>query len=160
MVCENTAHNIALGLGVGVVIGDLFIWLYLKIVRWSIRGRRKNEVSQIEEKSVRVRAGSCVIEHSTGILERLVYILLLVSDVGAAGAFIGTWILIKAVVGWNVRQAWLQEEVRELKSKGEDIAQENLLRRLMRMAFISLHGSLVSLLFAILGAWLWCPDAL
>jgi len=77
---------------------------------------------------------------SIGILERLVYTLLLVCNVSAGGAFIGTWILAKIVTGWN----------RYTKDAVE----------FRTIAFIGLLGSMISLCFALAGALLWNPGLL
>lgn len=160
---ENTVQNIALGLGVGVLVSDFFIWLFLKVLRWSVNIHEEKETevragSHTLERSCKVCVGDWFIEHLTGWLERMIYIVLLVTNIAAAGAFIGTWLLVKVGVGWNVRQAWVKKQIKEHEDEWGKYA-EKMMRIFTRRLFISFQGSLVSVLCALGGAYLWCPEA-
>jgi len=72
---------------------------------------------------------------SIGILERLAVTSLLALGISGAGAFIGTWILVKMASGWNRLQK------SEPRYKARSIS--------------ALIMSLVSLSFAAVAAWLW-----
>lgn len=135
---ENEGQNIALGLGVGVLIAEPIVYYLMKLLEvWG-------DCVAEERKSIRWKRH--VVLHATGTLERLAYILLLVSNASAAGAFIGTWILAKVGTGWNLRQ--------QLSKQDEEASIDKRSRR----AFISLVGSLLSVLFSLLGVYLWRPE--
>ena len=134
MISDNYALNlfisvVVIGIAVGELVSCVFICLYEKLMYWPKEGLSWKDR---------------IVVHSTGIFERGVYMILLVSNLSAAGAFIGTWILAKVITGWNARQAWMEDEAKRFKVN--------------RRSFVSLQGSLVSLFFALLGAWLWCPN--
>lgn len=133
---DNDIQNIILGLGIGVFVAGF-------IVDGSLRLLEKWGACSIPDSEAK-NCGRRVVEYATGFLERLVYILLLVSEISAAAAFIGTWILAKVVTGWN-------QDMNETDRKEK--------QRVNRRAFVSLLGSLISLLFALLGAYLWRPEA-
>ena len=135
----------ALGLGIGLLVAEFIVYFSIKIAE-----KLDNcKVPEYEPRGWR----SDIVLHCTGVLERLAYIVLIVSQTPAVGAFIGTWILAKIATGWNVRQQLSQA----LELQGNEKKIEMMDKR-NRRAFVSLLGSLLSLLLALLGAYLWHPE--
>jgi hypothetical protein len=136
---DNDIQNIILGLGIGVFVAGFIVDVSLRLLEeWG-----DCRIPDPEAKN----CGRIVVEYATGFLERLVYILLLVSEVSAAAAFMGTWILAKVVTGWNL----IQQDMNATDKKEKQRANSR--------AFVSLLGSLISLLFGLLGAYLWRPES-
>jgi len=135
---ENAWYNAILGLSVSLGLGTLVTYFVVKrLHEWVFRkARERNPKLTPNQMPERVPFLPVLV----GILERLVFTLLIVCNVSASGAFIGTWILAKIVTGWN---RYTRAEVQ------------------FRMtAFAGLIGSIISLLFAVLGAILWNPEML
>ena len=126
---------------IGWVLGEIVCWghirLYERLMRWK------------EEETL--TCGDQVIVHSTGVFERTMYIVLLVTDVTAAAAFIGTFIVGKTILLWGGMQPGNRAVT---GGKGG-----NTPKMAARRASISLQGSLISAGMAVLGALAWNPSA-
>ena len=130
---ESACWNAILGLSVSLVLGALVTAVSAKLLRDWVRKKVGNK----KELPERVPFPLPMV---IGIVERLIFTILLACDVSASGAFIGTWILAKIVTGWN---RYTKPEV-----------------EFRMIAFVGLLGSMISLLFALLGAILWNPKIL
>jgi hypothetical protein len=85
-----------------------------------------------------------------GVLERATITTLVAIQVSAVGAFLATWILVKLASGWN--------RLRISQEDGTDTPENQRERLLARSrAFAGLALNLVSMLFAIVGAYVWNP---
>ena len=135
---ENAWQNGILGLGVSVVGGALVIYFVAKWLHDWVICKAKALGQEFSSEQLPLRVPSMPVW--IGILERLAYTLLIVSNVSASAAFIGTWILAKILTGWNRYQ-----------SPGVHFRM---------LAFSGLLLSILSLLFALLGAILWKPEIL
>lgn len=133
---ESAWCNAILGLSVSLVLGTL---LTPFATNW-LHDCARRKACQMNRKLLLPERVPFPFPMLIGVLERLIFTMLLVCNVSASGAFIGTWILAKIATGWN---RYTKPEV-----------------EFRMVAFVGLIGSMISLFFALLGAILWNPKIL
>lgn len=134
---ENAYQNAILGLSVALIVGTAATTIAVYLMHKWADSKETDEGVPADKRTEKM---SLRIHLLAGLLERLVFVLLIVANVSAAGAFIGTWVLAKIATGWN---------------RYTDSA-----IHFRRRAYIGLIGSLISVFFALFGAILWDPDML
>jgi hypothetical protein len=122
-----------------VIIGLLFSAVFGGIVLFFLSAWLHARIEKQHPELIQEAPRAPTLSAAVGFFERLVYTCLFALNISAAGAFVGTWILAKMVSGWNRYTTRPELGYR-------------------KRSFVGLLLNLISVLFALAGAYIWRQD--
>jgi len=115
-------EQILIGLGISIGIATPVTLAWSEFLHWLVR-----HPDDPKEKAVRIRW----IPITTGVMERILFTVLIGWSVSGSAGFIGSWVLVKQLGGWN---SW---------GKGTHHG--------VKLFFIGMLGNAMSVLFGVIG---------